>query len=50
MKNRVVHFVIGILAGALIVLTVQNVAGYRRMMRTRYEDWRKLNLVLQTVD
>lgn len=50
MKGRVLPLIIGILFGIALVLTVQRLDQNRRKLRTQYEDWRKLNLVLQTVD
>ena len=40
----------GILVGAAGVLTVQKATERRRMLRTEYQDWRKLNLILQKID
>ena len=42
--------VLGIVLGALLVLTIQKVTENNRRLKTRYEDWRKLNLVLEKVD
>jgi len=42
--------VLGIVLGALLVLTIQKITEDNRRFRTQYEDWRKLNLVLQKVD
>lgn len=50
MKGRILPVIIGILFGIALVLTVQRLDSNRRMLRTKYEDWRKLNLILQTVD
>lgn len=41
---------LGVLVGALSVLTVQKAQENRRMLRTEFKDWRKLNLVLQSLD
>ena len=40
----------GIVVGAMGVLTVQKATERRRMLRTEYQDWRKLNLILQKID
>ncbi len=50
MKGRILPLIIGILFGIALVLTVQRLDSNRRSLRTKYDDWRKLNLVLQTVD
>ncbi|MCH5172702.1 MAG: S41 family peptidase [Bacteroidales bacterium] len=50
MNNRILHFFMGLAAGAVLVFTMQTISGHRKMQRARYEDWRKLNLVLRTVD
>ena len=42
--------VAGIIVGAMGVLTVQKATERRRMLRTEYQDWRKLNLILQKID
>ena len=50
MKGHILPLIIGILFGIALVLTVQRLDSNRRSLRTKYDDWRKLNLVLQTVD
>lgn len=50
MKGRILHFIIGILFGVALVFTIQRLESNRRMLRAKYEDWRKLNLILRTVD
>ena len=42
--------VLGVVIGALLVMTVQKVTENRRRLDAQYRDWRKLNLVLQKVD
>lgn len=42
--------VLGVLIGALSVATVNKYNQSRRMLRTEYIDWRKLNLILQQID
>ena len=42
--------VVGILIGVMGALTFQKITGRKRALRTEYQDWRKLNLVLQKVD
>ena len=42
--------VLGVVLGALLVLTVQKIGENNRLVRARYDDWRKLNLILQQVD
>ena len=41
---------LGVLVGALVVLTIQKAQENRRLLRTEFRDWRKLNLVLQSLD
>ena len=41
---------LGVLVGALAVLTIQKAQENRRLIRTELRDWRKLNLVLQSLD
>lgn len=41
---------VGILVGAMGVLTVQKVIGQKARLKAEYQDWRKLNLILQKVD
>ncbi|MBR0300994.1 MAG: S41 family peptidase [Bacteroidales bacterium] len=41
---------LGILVGALLVLTIQKASENKRLLRTEYRDWRKINLVLQSLD
>jgi carboxyl-terminal processing protease len=42
--------VLGAVAGALAVVTFNAYSQRKNMMRTTYQDWRKLNLILQQVD
>ena len=42
--------ILGVVLGALLVLTIQKVTENNRRLNARYHDWRKLNLVLQKVD
>ena len=42
--------VLGVALGALLVLTVQKVTENSRRLNARYQDWRKLNLILEKVD
>ena len=42
--------VAGIVLGAMGVLTVQKMFERRNTLRTEYQDWRKLNLILQKID
>lgn len=49
-KNQIYAAVIGILIGALLVLCFQKMGENRRLYRTTNQDWRKLNLILQTID
>ena len=41
---------LGVLVGVLSVMTVQKAQENRRLLRAEFRDWRKLNLVLQSLD
>ena len=47
---RIGEIVLGVLIGALLTLSVVRYRESRHLIRTRYTDWRKLNLVLQMVE
>lgn len=49
-REPIITAVLGVLVGALLVLTVQTGLDRKRHVRTRYEDWQKLNYILQQVD
>lgn len=50
-KNvSVLAAVLGVIIGALLVLTIDKATENKRRIRTQYDDWRKLNLILQKVD
>ena len=49
-RDYLLSILFGILIGAALAVTVQRLSEHRRMLRTSYQDWRKINLVLQTVD
>lgn len=49
MKRSIVIALLGVLIGVCSVLTVQKIEGNNRRLRTEYRDWRKLNLILQSV-
>lgn len=49
-KTTILTALAGLLAGILLVLVVQKTSGHSRMMRVVNNDWRKINLVLQTMD
>lgn len=42
--------VVGVMIGALLVLTIDKATEKNRRLHSEYEDWRKLNLILQKVD
>ena len=42
--------VLGVVLGAVLVLTVQKITENSRRVNARYHDWRKLNLVLEEID
>lgn len=45
-----VNVALGIVIGALATLCVEKNAERKRMIKTEYQDWRKLNLVLQQIE
>ena len=48
--SSVIIALLGVLVGVLSVLTFQKATENKRMLRTEFRDWRKLNLVLQSLD
>ena len=48
--SSVLVAVLGVLVGVLAVLTFQKATENKRLIRTEFRDWRKLNLVLQSLD
>ena len=49
-KSSIVTLLLGVIIGLSVALLMHQFAGNKRTLRARYDDWRKLNLVLQTVD
>lgn len=49
-KYPIIVALLGVLIGAGLVMTLDKVMESRRMQRTSLHDWRKLNLVLQSID
>ena len=50
-RNRqILQIVLGVVIGALVTLTVVRYRESRHLVRTRYQDWRKLNMVLELVE
>ena len=47
---QIIIALLGIAIGAMGVLAVQKINASNRRIRTEYQDWRKLNLILQTID
>lgn len=50
MKRTIIIALLGVLIGVLAAVTVQKLSENKRRLRAEYVDWRKLNLVLQSVD
>lgn len=51
MKNySVLTSLLGVVIGASMVLAVQKYNENRRLIRSQYQDWRKLNLILNSID
>jgi carboxyl-terminal processing protease len=49
-KRQILQVVLGVVIGALLTLTAVRYRDARHLVRTRYTDWRKLNLVLDLVE
>ncbi len=49
-RSTVVTLLLGVIIGLSVALLMHQLSGNKRQLRTRYDDWRKLNLILQTVD
>ena len=49
-KEHILIALLGVIIGVLLTMCVQRFSEQRNLVRTRNEDWRKLNLVLQTID
>lgn len=49
-KEGIIIALLGIAIGVGSVLTVQKMTGNRKRIDTEYRNWRKLNLILQTID
>lgn len=47
---QILTALLGVLIGALLVVTVNKAAENKKRLHAEYEDWRKLNLILQKVD
>ena len=48
--SSVIVALLGVLVGVLAVLTIEKARENKRLLRTEFRDWRKLNLVLQALD
>lgn len=49
-KTTILTAFVSLLLGAALMVLVQNLSGHNRRLRVERGDWRKLNLVLQTMD
>ncbi len=47
---QILQIVVGVIFGALITLTVVRYRESRHLVTTKYQDWQKLNAILQVVD
>jgi len=47
---QILQIVVGVIFGALITLTVVRYRDSRHLVTTKYQDWQKLNAILQVVD
>lgn len=50
LKEGIIIALLGVAIGVGSVLTVQKMTGNRKRIDTEYRNWRKLNLILQTID
>ena len=49
-RSTLVTLLLGVIIGLSAALLMHQLSGNKRQLRVRYDDWRKLNLILQTVD
>ncbi|MBR3076075.1 MAG: S41 family peptidase [Bacteroidales bacterium] len=49
-KEHILTLLVGILLGAAIAVSIQRLGQNRARIHTQYDSWRKLNVILQTVD
>lgn len=49
-KYQIITALLGVLIGVCLVLTVDKISERTRMLRSGQHDWRKLNLILQSID
>lgn len=49
-KEGIIIALLGVVIGVGSVLTIQKIGGNRKRVDTEYRNWRKLNLILQTID
>lgn len=49
-KSSIVVLLLGVIIGLSLALLIHQISGNQRRLRVQYNDWRKLNLVLQTID
>ena len=49
-KSSIVVLLLGVIIGLSVALLMHQISGNQRRLRVQYNDWRKLNLVLQTID
>lgn len=50
LKEGIIIALLGVAIGVCAVLTVQAIQGNNRRLKAQYSDWRKLNLILQSID
>jgi len=50
MKKQIIIALLGVLIGVGSVLTIQKLSQNNRRLKAEYQDWRKLNLVLQSLE
>ena len=49
-KSSAITLLLGVIIGLTAALFMHQIAGNQRRLQTKYDDWRKLNLILQTID
>ena len=50
MKKSIIIALLGVLIGAGCVLTYDKITANNRKLKAEYQDWRKLNLILQSIE
>ena len=49
-KSSIITLLLGVIIGLAAALFMHQISGNTRRLTAKYDDWRKLNLILQTID